>query len=178
MSRNFGMSVIRTEDSKEWLIEFSYLAKEPNLLGPLGPRVIPSSLCGWFREQLKVGDTTRTMPHGRSDTIITGVTPSNDNYVLAPGVYEIPVLKLGVHQGRCIQLEVLHCKMDALGTSIRDLEVSRPSRPCGKNQCVVLCSNLFNVNIHTNVGIGYKNLFQVSTTIQKAPFDIPLLRRP
>ena len=71
---------------------------------PLRPRVIPASSRGWFRKKLKVGYGFCTMTHGSTNTIVTSITTTNDNDILALGADVGAVLKLGVEQGLRVKL--------------------------------------------------------------------------
>jgi hypothetical protein len=118
------------------------------------------------------------MSHRRPDAIVTGVTSSDDNHVLASGVDKITVLKLGIHQGSRVQLKIFHCKMNTPGTSVGNLKVSGPGSSCGQNQCVVFRSNRFHLDVHTDISVGNVGLISISTMNRMRPPDVPLLRQP
>lgn len=162
MSRDFGVSIICTENPNDFLVKTGSFREPYYLPGPLGPWVISSAFCRGFGKQFEIRDAACTVSHGRPNAIITSITTANDDHVLASGIDEVTVLKLGIHQRRCVQLEIFHCEVNTTGTSVRDLEVSWPGRSCGQHHCVVLCSDRLHIDIHTDVGIGNIGLFSVS----------------
>jgi hypothetical protein len=75
-----------------------------HLPGPLRPWVVAAARCGGLGQKLEVGHGLGSMAHRGTDAIIPSVTTSNHNNVLSACVDVVIVLKLGVEQGRRVEL--------------------------------------------------------------------------
>ena len=51
--------------------------------GPLGPWVVACTASWWLGQQLEVRDGLRTVTHRCTDAVVSGVTTSDDDDVLA-----------------------------------------------------------------------------------------------
>ena len=84
---DFSVTVIGAEDTR-----------------PLGPWVIVST-AGWgFGQQLEIGHRLRTVAHRCSDTVVSSVTTTNDDDVLALGANVVVILQLRVEKRLCVHL--------------------------------------------------------------------------
>lgn len=76
----------------------TYWQNVRNTPRPLGPRVITATQRGWFREQLEVGNRLGAVPHGRAYTVISRITPTDDDNILALRIYVVPIFKLRIQK--------------------------------------------------------------------------------
>jgi len=74
------------------------LGERPDTPGPLGPRVITATQCGWFWQQLKVGNRLGAMPHGRAYTVISCITTADDDDILALRIYVVAIFELRIQK--------------------------------------------------------------------------------
>lgn len=70
---------------------------------PLGPGVIATATSRRLRQELEVGHRLGTVAHGSTDTIITSITTTNDDDVLALRVDVSAILQLRIKQGGYIK---------------------------------------------------------------------------
>lgn len=63
-----------------------------------------STSSGRLGQQLKVGDRLRAVTHGSSDTVVSSITTTDDDDVLALGTDVATVLKLRIKQRLRVQL--------------------------------------------------------------------------
>jgi hypothetical protein len=108
MSCNFSVAIVRSEDARNIDVIEKARARlcEGNLPRPLWPWVITPSSRGRFRQQLKVGDGLGSVSHRSTDTIVTGITTTNDDDVFPFGVDVIAVFELGIQKRLRVQLLV------------------------------------------------------------------------
>ena len=99
------------------------------------------------------------MAHGSTDTVVTSVTTTNDDDVLAFGGDVVTVLELRIKQGLRVELKVLHGEVDTICVTSRNSQVARPCRTSADNDCVMLSPDVLNVNVNTNVGVRNERLF-------------------
>lgn len=77
----------------------------PEDTGPLWPWVISASGRGWFGKEFEVDDGLRAVTHRSTDTIITCITTTDDDDILALGVDISAVLQLRVQEGLRVELK-------------------------------------------------------------------------
>lgn len=80
---------------------------------PLRPRIVSATRRGRLRKEFKVRDGLSTMPHSGANAVISSVSTSNNDDILALRADVLPVLQFRVKQRCSIELKkkVLKTKM-------------------------------------------------------------------
>jgi len=149
MRSNLRMAVVGTEDP-----------------GPLRPWVVATTTGRRLGQQLKVDHGLGTMAHSSSDTVVTSITTTNDDDVLALRIdVAAAVLEVGIEECLSVELEILHGKVDAVSVAVGDLEVAGPGCASGENNGVVLGAELGQRDVDTDVSVGNEGLSRFKSVI-------------
>jgi hypothetical protein len=92
---------------------------------PLRPGVVAGTLRRRLREQLEVDDVLGTVTNGSTNAVVTSVTTTNDDDVLALGGDVCLVGKLGVEQRLRVLVQELHGEVDTLEVAVGDRKIAR-----------------------------------------------------
>ncbi|KAH3660385.1 hypothetical protein OGAPHI_006971 [Ogataea philodendri] len=135
---------------------------------PLWPWVVLASLFTRCRQQLEVGHRLGSMTSGSSQTVVTGITSTNNNNVLALDLGS-DLLQVLLEQCLCIRLEQSHSKVDVLELSSWNLQVSWNGRSNTHQNGVVFSSEFVDSNILSNGGTTNKgdtfSLHQIGSSL-------------
>jgi len=108
--------------------------------GPLGPGVVTSTLSRRLRQQLEVDNRLGTVTDGGTNTIVTSITTTNDNNVLALGRDVLAVVKTRIKQRLGVLVQELHGEVNALQVTAGNGQVSGDGCTSGENNGIVLSS--------------------------------------
>jgi hypothetical protein len=92
---------------------------------PLRPGIVASTLRRRLRQQLEVDHVLGTVANGCTNAVVTSVTTTNDDDVLALGRDVRLVGKLGVEQRLRVLVQELHGEVDTLEVAIGDRKIAR-----------------------------------------------------
>jgi hypothetical protein len=154
LGRNTVLPRVRTKVSSD----LSVTIVGPEDPRPLRPRVIRRTAGRRLWQKLKVHDRFGSMSHRGSDTVVSGVTTSNDDNVLALRADVVSVLKLGIQQRFGVVLQELHSEVDTVGVAVWQPEVSWPGRASTDDQSITLSPQFLDIDINTNVRVGHERL--------------------
>jgi hypothetical protein len=104
---------------------------------PLRPWVVAGTLCRRLRKQLEVDDVLGTVANGSTNAVVTSVTTTNHDNVLALGGDVGIVGKLGVKQGLGVLVQKLHGKVNSLEVAVGNGKVTRHGGTSGDDHGVV-----------------------------------------
>jgi hypothetical protein len=121
VSLDLGVAVVDTVDAR-----------------PLRPRVVAGTLRRWLGEQLEVDDVLGTVANGSTNAIVTSITTTNHDNVLALGGDVSVVGELGVEKRLGVLVQELHGEVDALQVAVGDGKVARHGGTGGDDHRVVL----------------------------------------
>ncbi len=139
--RNLRVAVVGTKDAR-----------------PLWPRVVATAEHRRLGQQLKVRDGLRAVAHRGTDTVVTGVTTTDHDDILALRADVVAVLELGVEERLGVELQGLHREVDAVDLAVGDLQVTGPGRTIGENDSVVLPAEVVRINIPADEGTGKEGM--------------------
>ena len=120
------MTVVRTEDA-----------------GPLRPGVVAGALLRGLGQELEVDDGLGAVTDGGTDAVVTGVTTTDDDDVLALSRDVGLVGELGVEERLCVLVQELHGEVHALEVAVGDGQVTGDGCTSGQDDSVVLCAERF-----------------------------------
>lgn len=114
----------------------------------------PAAKCRRTRQELKVGDGSRTVSDTGTNAVVTSITTTNDNNILALGRDVRIVGVFGIKQRLGVGREEVHGEVNSVDLSVRQLEVSRPGRSSSNNDSVVVLLDLQGIGVDSDVGAG------------------------
>jgi hypothetical protein len=106
--------------------------------GPLWPWVVAGALRRRLREQLEVDDVLGTVTDGSTNAVVTSVTTTDDDNVLALGGDVGIVGQLRVEQRLGVLVQELHGEVDALEVAVGNGKVARNGGTSGDDHRVVV----------------------------------------
>ena len=118
---DLGVTVVHTVDAR-----------------PLRPWVVAGTLGRRLGQQLEVDDALGTVANGSTNAVVTGVTTTNDDNVLALGRDVGVVGKLGVEQRLGVLVQELHGEVNALEVAVGNGKVTGHGGTGGNDHRIVL----------------------------------------
>ena len=125
-------------------------------LRPLRPWIGRSSCCRRLRHHLKLCYRFRPQTDGCSHTVITGITTANDQNIFALCKLIWEFCKICIQKTFFYLLQEIHCKVNSLGISSRNLDISRMRSSTAEKDTVIILQKLFCRDVNTNIDIGNK----------------------
>ena len=125
-------------------------------LRPLRPWIGRSSCCRRLRHHLKLCYRFRTKTDGGSHTVITGISTADDQNIFALCKLIWKFCKICIQKTFCYLLQEIHCKVNSLGISSRNLDISRMRSSAAEKDTVIILQKLFSSDVNTNIDIGNK----------------------
>ena len=125
-------------------------------LRPFRPWIGRSSCCRRLRHHLKLCYRFRTQTDGCSHTVITGIATADDQNIFALCKLIWEFCKICIQKTFCYLLQEIHCKVNSLGISSRNLDISRMRSSAAEKDTVIILQKLFCSDVNTNIDIGNK----------------------
>src|SRR5271170_6422377 len=130
MGLNLGVTVIDLERTR-----------------PLRPGIVGGTSGGRALKKLEVHNGDRAMTDRRSDTIVSGITTTNDNDLLALCGDVVSILQIRVHQALGVLCQELHRIHHTIEVSTWNWQVTRNSSADCHNKCIAFSLQILVSNI-------------------------------
>lgn len=101
--------MLKTNQRKNKYIE------DKDIPRPLRPRIVSATRRGRLRKEFKVRDGLSTMPHSGANAVISSVSTSYNDDILALRADVLPVLQFRVKQRCSIELKTKKCQKTRMG---------------------------------------------------------------
>ena len=125
-------------------------------LRPFRPRIVGRSCIRRFRHHLNLSDTLGAQTDGCSGTVISRITATDDNDILAFYIHKLFILKIGIQETLGCSCQEINSKIDSFGISSRILQVTWIGGAAAENDSVEVFQKLICLDGLTDVCVGDK----------------------